>query len=49
MYVLTMTKRKLLRVVICTTLIIAGISIGIYAVLSAVNTGQVQKRSPFMR
>ena len=46
MYVLTMTKRKLLRVVICTTLIIAGISIGIYAVLSAVNTGASSKKVP---
>ncbi|NMA79163.1 MAG: polysaccharide deacetylase family protein [Clostridiales bacterium] len=46
MYVLTMTRRRLLRVVLCTTLIIAGISIGIYAVLSAVNTGASAKKVP---
>ncbi len=39
MFVMTMTKRKLLRAVMFVLVLITGIAIGVFAILSSINTG----------
>ncbi len=39
MFVMTMTKRKLLRAIMFVLVLITGIAIGVFAILSSINTG----------
>lgn len=46
MFVMTMTKKKLLRAVMLILVLLTGIAIGIFAILSAVNTQAYGKKVP---
>lgn len=39
MFVMTMTKRKLIRAVMFVLVLITGIAIGVFAILSSIDTG----------
>ncbi len=46
MFVMTMTKRKLLRAIMFLLVLITGIAIGVFAILSAIDTGAASEKLP---
>ena len=46
MFVMTMTKRKLIRAVMFVLVLITGIAIGVFAILSSIDTGAENVKLP---